>query len=494
MALVATVSMTLVGCAGDEGASTATPPTAPRSEPSTTESTTVAVPSTSLEPTTTRAIEGVAGADGVGDDLFPLAGNGGYDVESYELTMSWDPTTSVLDATTHIVATATENLNSFNLDLRGFEVSAVDVNGAPTEVTRNGQELVVDFGTVVAAGAPLDVAVQYSGVPELVIDPDGAQDGWIPTSKGIVAMSEPQGSPTWFPVNDHPTDKATFSLSMTVPSDLVVVSNGVPEPPVIEGELTTYVWHESHLMAPYLATVAIGPFTMTTTTTASGLPVISAVQRGLEEASAPTMARIPEMIDWLSETLGPYPFDSVGAIVVDAPDVGFAGLETQGRPVLTVVPSDDLMIHELSHQWFGDSVSVASWNEIWLNEGFASYIEALWFAHDGVITADQVYNSNSYPPPEDPFWSKPPGPDTLTDPADLFGAPVYARGAMTLHALRLEVGDDTFFEILRTWVADHADGNVTTVQFIALAEDISGQQLDELFTAWLSTPGRPELD
>lgn len=101
MALVATVSMTLVGCAGDEGASTATPPTAPRSEPSTTESTTVAVPSTSLEPTTTRAIEGVAGADGVGDDLFPLAGNGGYDVESYELTMSWDPTTSVLGGRTH---------------------------------------------------------------------------------------------------------------------------------------------------------------------------------------------------------------------------------------------------------------------------------------------------------------------------------------------------------------------------------------------------------
>ena len=237
-----------------------------------------------------------------------------------------------------------------------------------------------------------------------------------------------------------------------------------------------------------------GPYDLTTTTTASGLPVISAVQRGLEEASAPTMARIPEMIDWLSETLGPYPFDSVGAIVVDAPDVGFAGLETQGRPVLTVVPSDDLMIHELSHQWFGDSVSVASWNEIWLNEGFASYIEALWFAHDGVITADQVYNSNSYPPPEDPFWSKPPGPDTLTDPADLFGAPVYARGAMTLHALRLEVGDDTFFEILRTWAADHADGNLTTVQFIALAEDISGQQLDGLFTALLSTPARPALD
>lgn len=436
-------------------------------------------------------LEGISGADGVGDPVLPLAGNGGYDAVSYELTLAWDPASNRLSASAMIRAVATQNLATFDLDLRGFDVLSVDVNGTQATFERDGQELRIRPAEVVPTGSNLSVLVDYSGVPEPVADPDGSSSGWILTNDGATALGEPQGAPGWFPVNDHPSDKATFSFIVTVPSEFNVVSNGLPATPVVAGLLTTYTWNENRPMAPYLATIAIGHFTMTQTTTASGLPVINAIGAGLENASQASLARIPEMVDWLSELFGPYPFDSVGAIVLDAPEVGYF-LETQDRPTFTAVPFDAVMIHELAHQWVGDSVSVATWQEIWLNEGFAAYVEWLWAEHDGGASAQETFDATySAHAAGDSFWSKPPGPGTMTSAADLFGEPVYMRGAMTLHALRMRVGDTAFFEILKTWTITHGDGNVTTIEFIDLAEAISKMALDDLFTAWLVTPTRP---
>jgi len=433
------------------------------------------------------------GAPGVGDPFFPLEGNGGYDVRDYHLALTWDPATTTLSGTARITAVATDPLTSFDLDLRGFDVSSVSVNRSAATFERDGQELIITPAHPLRARRPFVVVVQYAGTPEVVVDPDGSWEGWIASNDGTVALGEPQGTPAWFPANDHPTDKATFSLAITVPGDLVAVSNGKPARPTRRGDRTTYTWTEDKPMATYLATLSIGHFTMSVSRTSSGLPVINAVGPGLEADSAAALARIPEMIDWLRTIFGPYPFSSTGAIVVDAPDVGYA-LETQDRPTFTWAPDDLTMVHELAHQWVGNSVSVATWPEIWLNEGFAGYVEWMWTEHDGGPTADESFadNYNSIPA-DDPFWQLPIGPSTLPDASELFAGQVYLRGAMTLHVLRTTIGDGPFFEVLRRWTTEHRYSTASTADFIALAERVSQQQLDDLFTTWLDTPGKPAL-
>ena len=433
-----------------------------------------------------------AGSPGLGDRFFPQSGNGGYHVVDYHLEMSWEPSTTTLKATAEITATATQELDRFNLDLRGFTVQSVEVNGEGARFSRDGQELTIHPRKRVRNGATMRVDVKYRGTPETITDPDGSPDGWIYTDNGIAALSEPQGSPSWFPSNDYPSEKSTFEIEVTVPSDLVAISNGLPDRPKKKGNRTTYSWHESKPMAPYLATLAIGHYTVTTYKTASGLPVINAVQPGMETASAPSLNRIPEMVDWLASIYGPYPFESVGAIVTDAPNIGYA-LETQTRPTYTFVPDDSTVVHELAHQWVGDSVSLATWPDMWLNEGFAGYTEWLWAAHDGGATADATFDATMLQHPAgDAYWTQPIGPTTLPDASVLFSDQVYSRGALTLHALRRLVGDTTFFEIVRTWTTEHRYGSASTADFIELSQRLSHRSLVPFFATWLDTPAKPE--
>ncbi len=207
-----------------------------------------------------------------------------------------------------------------------------------------------------------------------------------------------------------------------------------------------------------------------------------------------SFSREGEIVDFLSDEFGPYPFSTAGGIVDDV-DLGFA-LENQTRPIYSPVfwaagQGDSVLVHELAHQWYGDSLALAAWKHIWLNEGFATYAEWLWSEHEGLGTAqenfDGLYNAI---PADDPFWSV-----IVGNPgrASLFDFAIYGRGAMTLQQLRLAVGDDDFFEILRRWASSHAGGNVKTSQFIALSETVSGKNLDTLFDTWLFTPGKPDV-
>jgi hypothetical protein len=214
---------------------------------------------------------------------------------------------------------------------------------------------------------------------------------------------------------------------------------------------------------------------------------------GIAEAS---FARQPEIIDFLSDSFGKYPFSAAGGIVDDFDELGFA-LENQTRPIYSkfffvdALFGDSVVVHELAHQWYGDSLAVAAWQHIWLNEGFATYAEWLWAEREGFGTPQDQFDGRYFGiPDDDPFWSVvigDPGPDLLFDGA------VYDRGAMTLQQLRVTVGDEDFFKILRKWARRNAGGNVTTDGFIRLAEGVSGQQLDDLFDAWLFTPGKPAL-
>jgi aminopeptidase N len=442
------------------------------------------------------------GAPGAGDPFFPLAGNGGYDVGNYSLRLDFEPQNNALDARAVISARATQDLSRFDLDLRGLHVGKVTVDGTAAGFTRDGQELVITPAAGIRKGRGFEVAVAYDGHPNPVIDPDKSKDGWIPTDDGAFVVNEPQGSPSWYPANDTPKDKATYDFAITVPRGRTAIANGLLLGTTDNGATTTWRWRASDPTAPYLATATSGIFETRFGTLPSGLPEYSAVdpqtrQFGSKDPNPQLawqrLAFTGPAVALFTELYGAYPFESVGGVVDWAPNV-FYSLESQTRPMYWVIPSELTVVHEVAHMWFGDSLTPELWPDIWLNEGFATWSEWIWSERNGGKSAAQSFDE-LYATPEDSaagqdLWF--PAPAALPGPAEMFHTPVYDRGAMTLQALREKVGDDAFFAILRTWYAENRNGNVTTADFIALVERVSGQQLDRFFDVWLYEEGKPD--
>ncbi|MEU4287664.1 M1 family aminopeptidase [Kribbella sp. NPDC026596] len=641
---------------------------------------------------------------GAGDPYFSTDGNGGYDVKHYLLDVKYAPATDRLTGVATISARATQNLSRFNLDLQGLTVRSITVNGRPADWSRAADELTVEPRSGLPKSKDFTTVIRYDGVPQTLED----GSGFVHTDDGTVVIGEPHVADTWYPVNDHPTDKAAYTFEIAVPAGLEAIANGVLKDKHTKGGWSTWTWDAREPMASYLTTATIGQFdlrayqrqgirywdafdpdlfdeavprtgqqyalsqrvatdeasykrlartisvpatganlsfwitrdtepgwdyvfveahtvgqddwttlrdlnghtgqdtglvcpfwlslhpflehyqtaqpddTCTPSGTSGAWWAASGRSDGYEQwkvdlatyggknvelsityasddavqlpgvvvddivvstgvgttsfeadadpfdgwtvpgppagstpnpndwivgtaADAPpttgevvnaSFARQTEIVGFLSDTFGPYPFTTSGGIVDDADGLGFA-LENQTRPIYArdfftdTINGQGVIVHELAHQWFGDSLAVARWQHIWLNEGFATYAEWLWGEREGMGTAQETFDFfyNLFPA-DHPFWTLPigdPGPDFL------FEFPVYARGAMTLHQLRLAVGDADFFSILRTWAKSNRGGNVTTDQFIALAEKISGQQLDTLFQTWLFTTTKPVL-
>jgi aminopeptidase N len=433
---------------------------------------------------------GTIGAPGAGDPFFPFAGNGGLNVTDYSLKLAYDPAARRLEGTATLQITATQDLTRFDLDLRGFALGTVTVGGVPAAaVARDGQELVITPAQRIRSGTAFEVVVPYAGTPETVIDPDGSSEGWVYTADGAVVVNEPQGSPGWYPANDTPRDKATYTISMTVPDGLTAVGNGSLKSQTSAGGKTTFVWRERYPMAPYLTTISLGRFSVTTGATPDGIPIYVAVDPKLASSASSTMRKLPTMVAFLEELYGPYPFETVGGIVDDAPELGYS-LETQTKPVFASSPDELTLLHELSHMWYGDAVTLTQWPDIWLHEGFATFSEWIWTERQGGKTAAQRFKQFAgTPAKQTSFWNPPPG--DPGDPADLFDGTIYDRGGMTLEALRERIGDARFFTVMRRWYAEHRYGNATTAQFIALAEQVSGQDLDSFFDEWLYQPGKP---
>jgi hypothetical protein len=637
---------------------------------------------------------------GVGDPYYPDAGNPGYDVKHYGLDLSYDPATDVIGGTAVVTATASKKLTSFNLDLDALTVSSVTVNARPASFTRSGGELTITPKSTLKNGLPFITIVRYSGVP---VSLDGA--GFLATDDGAVVIGQPFVASSWFPVNDHPSDKALYTIQLTVPKGLEAISNGRLISQRDKGDKSVWLWNMDSPMASYLATATIGEFDVsayradgirywdaidpdlfappvaahsgaslayagqgdnaykrlqraitvdaaspelsfwidrdieehwdfafvevapvgtdqwTTLPDTAGIltqsagaaacielinqhPFLAHYLSGADDApcepsgdtgqwwaatgsadgweqwtfdlsayageevafaityltdytfelagvsvddivapggagstsfeadadpldgwtipgppagspgnvtdwQAPSsgppstgemvensFARQPEIVEFLEGYFGPYPFHELGGIVDDVTGLGFA-LENQTRPIYaadfwsTQQDGDSVVVHEIAHQWFGDSVAVDNWSDIWLNEGFATYAEWLWSESEGNGTTQQwfdAYYGNW--DADDPFWEVivgDPGKELLFDPA------VYYRGAMTLQALRTTIGDEAFFAILPEWQSTHKNGNASIPEFIALAEQVSGQDLDDFFEAWLYTPSRPDV-
>jgi hypothetical protein len=662
-----------------------------------------------------------AGSPGIGDSYFPGDGNGGYDVTHYDLKITYDPDSDNLTGVATISVKATQDLSAFNLDFLGMTLRELKVDNVKAKTTRDGQELTVTPKSGIKNGKTFTVVAKYDGVPETL--EDFGLSGFIHTSDGAIAIGEPHVAATWFPANDHPRDKASFTIAVTIPAGLEGMSNGTLTSHKTKGNWTTWAWDEQAPMATYLAFIAVGQFDVRsyaqdgikywdaidsafmgdqapaitpddgaaflysqvgdwaykrlthvinvpaggadvsfranrdteqawdhlfvevhtvgsddwttlpdqnghtsqdvgacpgfpdsnpfvhhyltefvdehdpndpeddefgchpTGTTgewnavsgssdgwedwrvhvpdASGAPrqielsvtyesdfsfqgrgvVLDSINvstgegttsfeadgdtmdgwdapidrpdtvagdennppnpntwvvsnfvppvPGLGDSALVSLDRQPEILAFEAANFGAYPFNASGGIVDDA-FVGFA-LENQTRPTYSPFffggpeGNDFVVVHELAHMWYRDSVSVNSWRDIWLNEGFATYAEWLWSEREGFGTAQENFDGAYTIPADDQFWEM-----SIGDPGpvQLFDFPVYLRGAMTLQVLRNTVGDDDFFQILRDWAHQKAGGNGSQAQFIALAETVSGQDLGDLFDVWLSA-GKP---
>jgi aminopeptidase N len=422
-----------------------------------------------------------------------LTGHGdpGYRVAHYDLALDYRPGRAKLTGRATLSALAAQPLAGVDLDLGRLRVDRVDLDGARVPFTHRTGKLRLRPSRPLRAGQAFEVTVRYSGTPAPVRSPWGGL-GWEELTDGALVASQPVGAPSWFPCNDHPGDKATYRIAVTCPSRYTVVANGSLAERRSAGGATTWVYEQPSPMSTYLATVQIGRYELLDLA-ADPVPQRAAVPAALLIPFGHDFARQPQMLREFSRLFGPYPF--AGYTVVVVADPLEVPVEAHGLSIFGANHVDGrrgferLVAHELAHQWFGNSLTVADWRDIWLHEGFAKYAEWLWSEASGGPHAATLAARS---------WEKVavlPQDLCLADPGArrIFDDRVYERGALTLHALRTTIGDAAFFALLRDWTAAHRDATVDTAGFVAVARAHTDRPLDALFTAWLREPRLPDL-
>ncbi len=440
---------------------------------------------------------GTIGDPGIGDPYYPTAGNGGYQVDSYDITLSYDPATNNLQATAQLEGTVTsgEGLTQFDLDLQpSMAVTSVRVDDADAHFQQQDAELVITPAAELQPNASMVIDIGYGGQPELI--PGGtsglADGGWYRTSSGgAVAIGEPFSASAWYPVNEHPADPATFSVTATVPQDWQVISNGVRQteglPDPGPGH-AVFRWAINEPIASYLTTIYIDKFTVVTDALADGTPIVSALG-----PDAPDDKQLAEdtrrVIEVLSGYFGPYPFEAVGGIYTGQ-KVGFS-LETATRPVYGDFVNLDYVVHELAHQWYGDKVTVERWSDICLNECFASYASWLWKEKVDGVDLDAYWKNQMRGAVADvDYWKSP-----LVDMgAGQEFTRVYDRGPLALHALRKEMGEDAFLGLLKGWPATYGGKNATFDDLESYASTLAGKDLRPFMDAWFRGTTVPDQE
>ncbi|MEW2416642.1 M1 family metallopeptidase [Streptomyces sp. NPDC046866] len=443
---------------------------------------------------------------GIGDPLFPQLGNPGYDVLSYDLSLTYKDNQTPLEAVTRIDARALEPLERINLDFTHGTVASAEVNGLPAAFETVGEDLVLTPATPVVASGPLHVTIRHTS------DPRGIADGgWVPTEDGLAMANQADAAHRVFPCNDHPADKAYFTFRITAPAGKTAVANGVAGalPLRIAGAATTWTYRTLHPMATELAQVSIGDSAVVGGTGPHGLPLRHVVPAADRQRLEPWLKKTAGHVEWMEQRVGPYPFENYGVLIAKA-KTGFE-LETQtlslfesglfggdGYPEWYV---EAVMVHELAHQWFGDSVTPRTWSDLWLNEGHATWYEALYA--DGLGTYSMERRMREAYQRSDQ-WRAAGGPPAAPKPAapgekiGLFRPVVYDGAALVLYALRQEIGAAAFDRLERRWVAEHKDGTAGTADFVRLASAEAGRDLGPFLQPWLygkttpAMPGHPE--
>ena len=472
------------------------------SSPSTAETEGSTTQPTSTLITSTEPIDAELHPHGIGDVLFADLGNPGVDVTHYDVDVAFDAATGVLEGTVLLSVTATANLEDFSLDAVGLKVDSVVIDGGPAQFELADPELVVTPAAAIAKGDSFEAAIIYSTKAQPQQAVTGIANGWFVTPGGTFVMNEPNGARTWLPSNDHPSDKATYRFTIHVPAGLTGIANGVLEQHSINAGDETWVWSQADPMATYLIQVITGDYEIIDTLGPNGLALTSVVLRSDRTLMQPLIDGMPEQIAFFEEKFGPYPLSSYGIAVTDSP--GGLGMEQQGRPLysrddfaadlrddprpgLMGASQQYLLSHELSHMWFGDAVTPSVWQDIWLDEGFATYAAWMWSEHVGYRSlaenVDRALRDRQKP-------GVPTGKPSVERMFEF--EEVYGGGAVVLQALRLTIGDDAFFMLLRTWVAENKGTSRTTNDFITLAERVSGADLTAFFDDWLFATSLPD--
>lgn len=485
MIVVLAVALSGGACSGTDDVSV----TEPVVTTTTTDASTSTTTSTTTSVTSATVPGEISAGAGLGDSFYPYLGNGGYDVLHYEIDLDIDPVANTIQALTTITAQATQELSEFNLDLSGLTVEDIEVNGSAAEYSRYNTELVIVPANPLAAGAEFVTEVSYSGSPEPISDPSVHffKLGWHNTEGVVFTASQPSGSMSWFPSNNHPTDKATFEIRITVPAPLTAASNGIlVEETSVDGYTTT-TWRMDDPMATYLAAVYVGDFERVETNQPDGPLIRDYVPRTDSDEIVEALRITPEVIRYYEDLLGPYPFEVYGSIVM--PFSLDLALENQTLSVHGRYTIDPFTVaHEILHQWIGNSSTLDDWRETWLHEGFATYLSAMYMAEYHGWNLDewmahwhtQMGDSGGVPPLE-------------IEIAQMFGSSVYFRGALTLHALRKFAGDSVFAEILRTHYQQSANANTNTAAFLEIVTELAGPEATELVESWLAENPIPEL-
>jgi aminopeptidase N len=418
-----------------------------------------------------------------GDPYLPDCGDDGYAVRHYDLAITYRPASNRLTGRATIAATARREITALALDLSGLAAGKVTVDGVrPKHFSQRRDKLVVTLARPLSTGTEFEVAVAYGGHPQPVRTLWG-EVGWEELTQGALVAGQPNGAASWFPCNDQPGDKAGYRLEITTDTPFTVVANGTLVERHRGASTTTWVYEQPEPMASYLATVQIGHYELRDDVV-DGTVLRLARPARLVKAVGTDFARQDAMLRLFADRFGPYPFAAYTVVVTD--DELEIPLEAQGVSIFGANHADGrrsherLVAHELAHQWFGNSLTVGRWSDIWLNEGFACYAEWLWSEAAGGPDAQALaerYWKRLRRSPQDLVLADP-GPELMFDDR------VYKRGALALHALRHAVGDDAFFDLVRAWTAGHRHGTVTTSAFVEHAAQ-AGADARALLTEWL---------
>ncbi|MEU5691943.1 M1 family metallopeptidase [Actinosynnema sp. NPDC020468] len=411
----------------------------------------------------------------------PTHGSTRLRVEHYDLDLEYKPLSGRLAGRARL--TAVVGGPDLELDFGPLTVNRVLVDGRDVRYAHGGGKLRLRG----RFRGRHEVEVRYAGIARPVRTRHWGELGWEQLSDGALVASQPVGAPSWFPCNDLVRDKAPYRIAVTAPSQYTVVANGLLVDGRTGGSTTRWVYEQREPMATYLASVQIGQYERFPLSVGQDVVFPSSLARRVEH----DFARQPRMMALFEELFGPYPFAEYHVVVTE--DELEVPVEAQGMSVFGSNHADGrrsferLVAHELAHQWFGNSVGLAQWRDIWLNEGFACYAEWLWSENSGGDPAAVIAARTRARLAREPQDLR------IGDPgvADMFDDRVYKRGALTVHAVRQVLGDHAFFAVLREWTRTHRHGTATTADFVLLAQRHTDTPLAPLFHAWLQETRLP---
>lgn len=427
------------------------------------------------------------------DSYTPDSGSADFFIEHYALNLHYRMSSGHLKAVATLNVRLLRAVRQISLDISGLHVGKVSVDGkANKNFKQSPTKLALKLGEEFPAGSTFELEVHYSGTPRPRSSRWGTV-GWEELNDGIVVAAQPTGAPTWFPCNDLPRYKSTFEISLTTERSYSVAATGELMSTSEKSGLTTWNFRQNIPTPTYLASIQIGRYRQREEEL-SGVTVHTFFPPANQTKVTSDLSKLEEMLSFFNETFGEYPFESYTVVATE--DELEIPLEAQGMAIFGANhlngtnPEERLVAHELAHQWFGNSVGIAQWSDIWLNEGFACYAEWLWSEKAGGITTQGMAESHHVllRQLDQDLLLADPGPDLMFDDR------VYKRGALTLHALRRVVGDKTFFAIVKQWASDHAHALGTTEDFIELCQNNTSEDLGPLFERWLYQTALPALN